>query len=166
MNSLQLCLTALVITVFTACAAPKEAPQRIVNTTNANAKDSVEYYATDFEIIQKNYLDQLVGSWKLHTMQPQQRLPEESLGQTTINFNRDMTFEATTSCGRLTGSYTLKGTSIVFVNPRREWTSCGNEAQVAKLIDLMANTVSAYTVSASELLLRDGSSNVVFRAGK
>jgi heat shock protein HslJ len=155
-----------VVAVLSACAGPKQAPQKIETSTAAYAKDSVEYYSTDFEIIQKNYLEQLVGSWNLHTMQRQQRMPEESLGQTTIMFNRDMTFEAVTTCGRLTGTFSIKGTSIVFVNPTKSWTSCSNEEQSNKLIELLSKTVSAYTVSSSELLLRDVASNIVFRAGK
>jgi len=40
--------------------------------------------------------------------------------------------------------------------------ACSNLEQEAAFIKLMEETVSAYSVSDSKLLLRDGSSNIVF----
>jgi hypothetical protein len=97
-------------------------------------------------------------------MQRQSMLPVESLSNISMRLNADRSFEAALSCGILNGTYSLKGTSIKFFT--NSSSDCNGNEQMTELIKLLTQTVSAYSVDNKTLLLRDGASNVIFRASK
>jgi len=129
----------------------------------------VEYYETDFEARQKDYLNLLMGDWTISTMQRQARLNSENLNNVTLRLNADKTFRIATACSTISGTYSVKGTSIRFntiVSASNASNGCGTTKQESELVRLLGQTVSAYTVNSNSLLLRDGTSNIVFRAEK
>lgn len=161
-------LTALVVALLFASCAPqqKTTSARLVNTSSSFAMDSVAYVETEFEARQFNDMALLLGNWNLDKMQRQQRLPEENLDNAKFTLNNDGSFRIILPCGYVGGNYTIKGRSIKFSNAAGEWFNCANMEQGSELTRLLNNTVSAYTVSANTLYLRDGSSNIVFSASR
>ena len=156
---------AAAILFLSACTSQKKATTlRVEQSSSAFAVDSIGYYETEYEARQYNDLGLLVGSWNLDKMQRQARLPEESLGAATFSLGNDGRFRISTTCGYVTGDYILKGRSIKFSNASSEWYDCADKEQASELVRLLNNTVSAYTVSGDQLLLRDGASNIVFSA--
>jgi heat shock protein HslJ len=99
-------------------------------------------------------------------MRRQAKALPDVLNNIEINFDTDSTFSVGTGCGRLVGIYRLKGTSVKFMNVNLTNTTCEFTEQEAALQKLLSQTVSAYTVESNILLLRDGSSNVIFRASR
>lgn len=160
-------LPFLMVMMLVSCSTERKTTT-VVTETSGQAKDDViiEYYETDFEVRQKDYVSQLIGSWKINSMQRQARLPQEDLNDVSIALNADKTFTVSTACGDVKGDYVVKGTSIKFNNVQSAATNCANAEQVSELVRLLSNTVSAYTVADNSLWLRDGSTNIVFRAGK
>lgn len=126
--------------------------------------DSIEFYEVEIGVNQKNYMTQLAGSWLVDSMQRQQRAVPEALSNVVISFDSDSTFSGSTGCNSVNGTLRLKGTSIKFLTINSTKAACdGSEVETA-LQQLLTRTVSAYTVENDVLLLRDGSSNIVFRA--
>jgi heat shock protein HslJ len=158
----------IMMLVFSACTSQKRAGNSAtsVDANNAMVKDSIEYYETEFEVRQKDYKEQLIGSWQIDTMHRQSRLPGENLTGVFINFNSDSTFNGKAGCNNIAGKYTLKGTSIRFSNIISTKMACDKLEQEYAFLQLLQNTVSAYTVDNKALLLRDGASNIVFYASK
>ncbi len=149
---------------FGACSTPQTttATKTTESDNAAMSSDKVEFYETEYEVRQKDYLEQLSGNWNFQTMQA--RLPQEDLSGITLRLNADKTFDAGLNCGKVTGSYILKGTAIKFSNVSA--SDCGSDEKMGELLRLLTQTVSAYTVDHNSLLLRDGSSNIIFRAAK
>lgn len=142
------------------CFAQKEKSVR-----NAIAvEDSIVYYEVEIGVNQKNYMDLLVGNWLIDTMRRQARAVPEALSNVSLKFDTDSTFSGSSGCIILNGTYRLKGTSIKFLSVNPASTACQPSDQEAALQRLLTQTVSAYTVDSDALLLRDGSSNVVFKA--
>lgn len=142
------------------CFAQKGKP---VKDTMA-VEDSIVYYEVEIGVNQKNYIDLLTGSWAVDTMRRQARAVPEALSNVSLNFETDSTFSGSSGCIKLNGTYRLKGTSIKFLTINPASTACQPSDQEAALQRLLTQTVSAYTVDSYALLLRDGSSNVVFKA--
>ena len=160
-------LPFLMVILLVSCSTERKTTT-VVTETSGQAKDDViiEYYETDFEVRQKDYVNQLIGTWKINTMQRQARLPQEDLKGVSFTLNSDKTFSVSTACGDVKGDYVVKGTSIKFNNVTSATADCASAEQVNELVRLLSNTVSAYTVADNSLWLRDGSTNIVFRAGK
>lgn len=154
-----LCLCA-----FASCTAQKKAKRPVQDSTNY-VKDSVEFYETTFETRQKDYRELLIGEWIIDTMHRQAKLPGEKLQGVHIAF-ADSTFTGNAGCNRVSGKYTLKGTSIRFSDIISTKMACPQIETETALLQLLENTVSAYTVSKTSLWLRDGSSNIVFHASR
>jgi heat shock protein HslJ len=167
MKKLFVLVPVTAIFIFMSCEAPKEfmngRPRFIVR---GDTTTKVEYYETDFEARQKDYLNLLMGDWTVSTMQRQARLGIENLNNTSLKLNPDKTFAITSGCSHITGNYSVKGTSIKFNNAVSNNNGCTTTEQENELMRLLTNTVSAYTVSSNSLLLRDGSTNIVFKAGR
>lgn len=160
-------LTVAALLLLAACSTQhKTTSNRLESTSSAFAKDSIEYYETDYDTRQYNDLALLVGNWNLNTMQRQQKLAQENLNSAAISLGNDGKFKLTTSCGYISGDYVLKGRSIKFSNGSADFFNCPNMEQASELVRLLTNTVSAYTVSSNSLYLRDGASNIVFTASK
>ena len=144
-------------------------PAKVTNVSesasNALTTDSVEYYITEFATDQRNYLHLLTGTWTINSMQRQQKLDAETLEGFSIELRNDKTYTIKTVCGNINGRFILKGTSIRFLNVSDDANCLANE-QALFFGKLIADRVSAYSVDNSTLLLRDGSSNVVFRASR
>jgi heat shock protein HslJ len=136
------------------------------NRDTSYIEDSVVYYEIEIEGRQRNYKDLLVGTWTIDNMRRQAKALPDVLNNIEINFDTDSTFSVGTGCGRLVGIYRLKGTSVKFMNVNLTNTTCEFTEQEAALQKLLSQTVSAYTVESNILLLRDGSSNVIFRASR
>jgi heat shock protein HslJ len=161
-------LVTFFIVGLASCSTQKKPAYSVTSTDTNNAltKDSIEYYETEFEVRQKNYIELLRGQWQIDTMHRQSRLPGENLTGVYINFNSDSTFNGKAGCNNIAGTYTLKGTSIRFSNIISTKMACEKLEQENAFLQLLQNTVSAYTVDAQSLWLRDGASNIIFHASK
>lgn len=151
---------------FSACSAQKKAGQAGRASEDSLVKDSIVFYETNIEARQKNYMEQLIGSWTIDTMQRQAMMPGETLKNVYLVFNKDNAFTGNAGCNRISGKYTLKGTSIKFSDIISTKMACPELEKETALLQLMQQTVSAYTVHGNILLLRDGSSNIVFHASR
>lgn len=149
---------------FIACTGTRttqEAP-----ATNKLQKDSVEFYDAEVQIRQKDFTQELLGNWQVTKMQRQARMEEEALTNVALHFKTDETFTGKGGCNTIRGKYTLKGSSIKFSNIISTKMACNNLEQETAFLQLLEGTVSAFTVTEKQLLLRDGSSNVLFTAIK
>ena len=164
MKNIRFFFAMTAIFLFTACAAQKKAGSTQRDTTAV--KDSVEFYETDFEVRQKNYWNLLQGGWVINTMRRQAKMDEEQLSGFYLQFYQDSTFNGNSGCNRISGRYSIKGTSIRFSNIVSTKMACDRMEQEAAYLKLLEQTVSAYTVGGTQLLLRDGASNVVFSANR
>ena len=160
----------IMFTIFfvAACSSQKQAGRsnRIVRGDTTIKRDSIEYYETEFIARQKNYLELLIGNWNIDTMRRQARMEAEPLSGIFLNFNADSSFNGNAGCNQIAGKYILKGTSIKFSNIIATKMACDKLEQESALLKLLQETVSAYTVDESKLLLRDGSSNIIFYASR
>jgi heat shock protein HslJ len=156
------------IFLITACSAQKQPgkPYKIVRGDTTIQKDSIEYYEVDVLGKQKNYMDLLVGSWTIDTMHRQSRMEAEALAGIFLNFNADSSFGGNAGCNSISGKYILKGTSIKLSNIIATKMACDRLEQETAILRLLEETVSAYTVDKSKLLLRDGSTNIIFHASR
>lgn len=165
-------LPLLAAAFFTACSSTKKATQPVVVTTTTTTTtttamdpaDSVVFVNVPIQVDAKDNLPMMLGSWNLLTMQRQARLPEESLSNISLTIKSDGKFIASTDCGDVSGTYTVKGMSIKFFNVSPNWSSCNNAEQLKEMARLMENTVSMYTVGPHAMTLRDNSSNIIFKA--
>jgi heat shock protein HslJ len=153
---------------ITACSAQKVPgkPYKIVRGDTGVQKDSIEYYEVDIIGKQKNYMDVLIGSWTIDTMRRQARLEGEPLTGIFLNFKADSSFNGNAGCNNISGKYILKGTSIKLSNIISTKMACDKLEQETAFLRLLEETVSAYTVDKSKLLLRDGSTNIIFHASR
>ena len=160
-------ISVTAILFLMSCSEPKEfmtgRPRFIVR---GDTTTKVEYFDTDFEARQKDYMNLLMGDWTISTMQRQARLNAENLTNTSLRLNADRTFKISSVCSNITGTYSVKGTSIKFNDVVANNNGCSVTEQENEMMRLLGHTVSAYTVSSNSLLLRDGSTNIVFRAGR
>ena len=132
-----------------------------INTADT-VRDSVVFYDVDIKAKQKSYKKELQGNWNVVSMRRQAKAELENLGNVSIEFKSDLSFTGKAPCNSIGGIYTLKGTSIKFSNIRVTKMACDNLEQESAFLRLLEETVSAYSVSETKLLLRDGSSNIVF----
>lgn len=157
------CLILLAIFCCSNCS-PNKKVQRTKTGESGIIKDSIEFYETDYDVRAKNYMALLLGSWTINTMQRQPKLKAEALTNTYLQFNVDSTFTGSAGCNRISGKFSIKGTSIKCSNIISTKMSCTYINQEIAFLHLLEETVSAYTVTATDLWLRDGSSNIIFRA--
>jgi heat shock protein HslJ len=134
--------------------------------TRGDAKDSAVYYDAEIGTIQKSYKKELQGRWAIVTMHRQQKAIAEKLENVSISFNADSSFSGKAPCNTIGGVYILKGTSIRFSKISSTLMTCSQMEQESFFVKLLEQTVSAYSVSGKKLLLRDGSSNIVFECEK
>lgn len=161
MKPIMLSLAAIIIIGLIACAGEKRSTVR-KPATREEPKDSIEFYETDFKVKQKSYKKEMEGKWTVSTMRRQQKAELEQLSGVTIEFSTDSSFSGKAPCNRIGGVYTLKGTSIKFSRIFATKMACNKLEQESAFLKLLEETVSAYTVEGNKLLLRDGSSNIVF----
>lgn len=159
---LQVCVFFCCMYSVDAFAQKKEKPVR--EPVSGQDSIQIEYYEVEIGSNQKNYMEQLAGSWVIDTMHRQARAVPEALSNVTLSFDTDSTFSGSTGCNNVTGSFRLKGTSIKFKTINATKRACEQPEEEMTLQRLLMQTVSAYTVDGNVLLLRDGSSNVIFRA--
>ena len=160
-----LLLPVLAMILLLPCSGEKKSgagrPQIISNNT-VPVEDSVIEYETNYKTKQKSYKKELLGEWKVITMRRQQKAELESLTNVTLRFSADTSFGGKAPCNGYGGTYILKGTSVKFSHIIHTMMACDNIEKENAFLNLLENTVSAYSVDGSKLLLRDGSSNVVF----
>ncbi len=161
-------LTILSIFFITACSAQKQPgkPNNIVRGDTTIKKDSVEYFEVDIIGRQKNYMDLLIGNWNIDTMHRQSKMEGEALSGIFLNFKADSSFNGNAGCNNISGKYILKGTSIKLSNIVSTKMACNKLEQENAFLRLLEETVSAYTVDKKQLLLRDGSTNIIFHASR
>ena len=132
----------------------------------SKAEDGVEFYEVEIEGRQKNYKELLVGQWSIDTMRSQARAKPDALSSVLLSFQSDSTFSISSNCSSVSGTYRLKGTGISFSITDAPKISCEHPDQDILMQKLLMQRVSAYSVENNILLLRDGSSNVVFRTSR
>jgi heat shock protein HslJ len=159
----------LILVGLYSCSGEKKSdagrPQ-IIERGDKNAKDSVEYYNAEIGTIQKSYKKELQGKWNITVMHRQQKAIADKLTGVSITFNPDSTFTGKAPCNTFSGIYTLKGTSVRFSKIVTTRMACPQMEQESIFLKLLEQTVSAYSVSEKQLLLRDGSVNNVFECTK
>ena len=101
-----------------------------------------------------------------YSLRRQAKVDEENLSGFYLQFYEDSTFNGNSGCNRISGRYSIKGSSIKFNNVSSTRMACERMEQEAAFMKLLEGTISAYTVSPTQLLLRDGSSNIVFTANR
>ncbi len=162
-----LCLTSLVIIFFSNTAIAQKVKYKagtIVRTQVDNSNDSIVYYDSDIDTRQKSYMNLLTGNWLVTTMHRQARMPAENLVDISLTLKADSTFSSTVGCDATTGIMSVKGTSIKFKEIKPPSDNCKLNEQQEWILKLLNQTVSAYSVTSSNLLLRDVSGNIVFEA--
>lgn len=162
---------AIALSLLISCSGEKKSragrPRIIIDTTDLLAIDSVEYYETDFEVRQKDDKVKMIGKWNVKNMRRQQKAELENLSDVYIEFYEDSVFTGNAGCNKMRGIYTVKGSSVVFKHVLSTQRACNKMDQENAFLGLLENTVSAYTFNGNnKLLLRDGSSNIVFECKK
>ena len=138
----------------------------ITRPREVTTSDSIEFYETDFATRQKSYMNLLTGTWDFIIMRKQSQMDPDQLTGITLTLNSDSSFTGQVSCNKIWGKFSIKGTSIKFNDIASTKMSCSKQEEENWLLQLLQNTVSNYTVSKPKLLLRDGSSNIVFEANR
>lgn len=148
--------------LLVACAEPRniERSKNIIYDTTV--KDSIAFYDAEVEARQKNYLEHLKGGWDIVSMRRQSQMQEEPLTNVYILFVTDSTFTGKAGCNNMSGKFNLKGTGIKFSNIITTKMACDVLEKETAFLKLLQETVSTYTVTENQLLLRDGSSNILF----
>ena len=136
----------------------------IVRTKEVAGKDSIAFYEVDIATRQKSYMNLLVGSWNITIMKKQSQIDPDHLSGVTLTLNNDSTFTGQASCNKIWGKFSIKGTSIKFNDLSSSKMTCARQEEENWVLQLLQETVSNYSVSKPVLLLRDGSSNIVFEA--
>ena len=159
---------AVVLLLLAACSGEKKSgagkPRVIVKGDGSN--DSTVWYDAEIGTRQKSYRKELQGNWLITIMRRQQKAIPEKMTGTTIGFGPDSTFNGKAPCNTMGGIYILKGTSIKFSKIISTKMACPEMEKEGEFLKLLQETVSAYSVSADKLLLRDGASNIVFECEK
>ena len=138
-------------------------PQFIYGTGPVDTTgDSIIFYDQEIKTKQKSYKKELRGKWIVVSMKRQQKAEMEMLNNVYLEFGSDSSFSGNASCNKIRGIYTLKGTSIKFSNIAATKMACNTLDQETAFLQLLEDRISAYSVDESKLLLRDGSSNIVF----
>lgn len=127
-----------------------------------SVKDSVEFYEVPIEARHAPYLHLLAGRWNMTTMKRQAAMKAENLTNVYLEFREDSTFAGHAGCNGISGKVSLKGASIKFGNVLSTKMACDKLEQENAFLQLLQNTVSAFTVDKNKLLLRDVAGNVVF----
>jgi heat shock protein HslJ len=152
--------------LLVACSGSKKSNRTATPAPADIVKDSIEFYEVGVEVRQKNHLDLLLGSWHISSMRRQSRMEEDLLTDVYITFVNDSAFNGNGGCNRISGKYILKGTGIKFSQVVATKMACEQLEKETAFLQLLQETVSAYTVTADQLLLRDGAANVVFTANR
>lgn len=161
-----LLLFILFCAAIASCTSTRNTERKRNIVYDTTVKDSIEFYEQEIEIRQKNHLEKLMGGWTIVTMRRQSQMQEEQLSNVYILFTSDSTFTGKAGCNNMNGRYVLKGTSIKFSDIITTKMACDKLEQETAFLQLLQNTVSAYTVNNNQLLLRDGASNIVFIGNK
>ncbi len=156
---------SLLLVLISAAQRPVRKGFRSVRDTTV-VHDVVEYYEEVVDARQTNFLHQLRGGWNLNIMKRQARMAEETLQNAYLVFDSDSTFSGQAGCNRISGRFVVKGTGIRFSNITTTNMACDKLEQESALLRLLQQTVSTYAVSEDQLLLRDGSSNIIFSASR
>jgi heat shock protein HslJ len=165
MNYPKLLLACIGFTLAFQAAAQLKAGT-IVRPKEITTSDSIEFYEMDIATRQKSYMNLLVGTWDFKIMKKQAKIDPDHLQGVTLTLNNDSTFTGQASCNKVWGKFSIKGTSIKFIDIASTKMTCNKQEEENWLLQLLQNTVSNYSVTKPKLLLRDGSSNIVFEANK
>jgi heat shock protein HslJ len=136
----------------------------IVRSKEVAGRDSVVFYETDIATRQKSYMNLLTGTWDVKIMKKQTKADTDHLNGVTLTLNGDSSFTGQASCNKIWGKFSIKGTSIKFNDIASTKMICGKQEEENWFLQLLQETVSNYSVTKPTLLLRDGSSNIVFEA--
>jgi heat shock protein HslJ len=169
MRNYSIQLIVVISATLLSCSPPKKYSAKPAENNRFDTvfqKDSIEFYETEFEVRQKNYLNLLIGSWSIDTMKRQAKIDAEPLINASIVFEANNRFSGKAGCNNMSGKFVLKGTSIKFSDIITTRMYCDRMEQETVLLKLLQENVSAYTVTESTLLLRDGSSNIIFQASR
>ena len=147
-----------------ACAPAKQVtPARhIIVRDVEDTTTIVEVVETDFEARQKSDLSKMIGRWEVTNMRRQQKAELERLSNAYFELKPDLTFAGNGGCNKISGKFSVKGSSIKFSSIATTRMACDNLDKENSFLNLLENRVSEYTYNGNELLLRDGASNIVF----
>ena len=159
-------LILLVSLTYGICSGAQINAGTIIRTREVPGKDSVVYYETDIATRQKSFMDLLVGTWTLTKMKKQSQMDADYLKGIILTLNKDSSFIGQASCNKISGKFSIKGTSIKFNDIVSTKMSCDRQDEEAWILQLLQGTVSNYTVTKPNLLLRDVSGNIVFEADR
>ena len=137
-----------------------------MRTREVPGKDSIVFYETDIATRQKSFMDLLVGTWTLTKMKKQSQMDADQLTGILLTLNKDSSFTGQASCNKISGKFSIKGTSIKFNDIVSTKMFCNRQDEEKWILQLLQGTVSNYTVTKPNLLLRDVSGNIVFEADR
>jgi heat shock protein HslJ len=123
---------------------------------------TIEYVETDFEARQRSDFNKMLGSWEIVTMRRQQKAGLEKLSNVYFELKADSTFTGKGGCNNMGGKFFAKGSGIKFNPVISTKMACDNTEKENAFLNLLENRISEYTYKGNELLLRDGSANIVF----
>jgi heat shock protein HslJ len=157
------CAIALIVYLLACAPAKQAAPARHITVRDVEDTTTiVQVVETDFEARQKSDLSKMTGKWEVISMRRQQKAELENLSNVYFELNPDLTFAGKGGCNSMTGKFSVKGSSIKFNSIASTKMACDNMDTENAFFNLLENRVSEYTYKGNELLLRDGSSNIVF----
>src|SRR5687767_2774387 len=136
----------------------------MLRTKVVEAEDSVVFYETDVATRQKSYMDILAGTWIIQNMKTQSQKNLYALTGVELTLNKDSSFTGNASCNKISGKFTVRGTSIRFVDIVSTRKTCAKQDEENTFIQLLREAVSNYSVTKPSLVLRNGSGVAVFEA--
>ncbi len=110
----------------------------------------------------KSDFNKMLGRWEVTTMRRQQKAELEKLSNVYFDLKPDSTFTGKGGCNSMGGKFSVKGSSIKFNSVISTKMACNNIDKENAFFNLLENRISGYTYKDNELLLRGGSSNIVF----
>jgi len=163
MKKLFILFFTLTSLFFLSCSPPREfmtgKPRIIVR---GDTTTTIQYVETDVEARQRSDFNKMLGDWEIISMRRQQKAELEKLSNVNFELKSDSTFAGKGGCNSIGGKFSVKGSSIIFNSIVSTKMACDNLDKENAFLNLLENRISEYTYKGNELLLRDGSGNIVF----
>lgn len=112
---------------------------------------------------QKNYYEQMIGTWQVVTMLKPLQAGTENLQNVTLEFSDGFKVSGKAPCNSISGTVTIKGVAIKFNEMAATRMACDKLPLENIYLKQLTDAVSTYTLNGDELLLRDGITNIIFR---
>jgi putative lipoprotein len=163
MISAKLPALILLITIASSANAQVKAGTMVRNKV-VEVQDSIEFYEVEFTSNQKSYMNLLEGTWNITGMKKPSYKDIITLTDVTLTLNKDSSFTGMAPCNKISGKFSIKGTSIRFGDIATTRITCPKQEEENTLLQVLKEGVSNYSVTKPSLLFRNGSGVVVIEA--